>query len=75
MSDLLIILVALGVLIVLGVLLFNWQQERKYKDRVSESFKETQRDVLIEDFQINADLLKAGKSEPAEKVEPSFSDG
>lgn len=73
MSDVLIILVALGVLIVLGVLFFNWRQEREYQDKMAENFKPAERDVLIDDFQINTDLLKENVDEPQEKVEPSIS--
>lgn len=61
MSDLWIILVLLGVAIVLGVVLFNWWQEKKYRSRVEHHFKNTRRDVLIDDFEINADVLKHEK--------------
>lgn len=61
MSDLWIILVLLGVAIVLGVVLFNWWQERKYRSRVEHHFKNTRRDVLIDDFEINTDVLKHEK--------------
>jgi FtsZ-interacting cell division protein ZipA len=75
MSDLLIILVALGVLIVLGVLVFNWMQERNYRNRIAKDFKPTKRDVLIEDFQINTALInqeRNNKAAKAEKQEPTF---
>ncbi len=61
MSDLWIILVLLGVAIVLGIVLFNWWQEKKYRSRVEHHFKNSRRDVLIDDFEINADVLKHEK--------------
>lgn len=57
MSDLLIILVVLGALILLGVLLFNWWQEKSFRSRIAHDFKPSKRDVLIEDFQSNTDQL------------------
>lgn len=62
MSDLLIILVVLGVLIVVGVVVFNWWQERKFHSKIAGDFKPTKRDVLIEDFQINTSAIKREKS-------------
>jgi FtsZ-interacting cell division protein ZipA len=74
MSDLLIILVVLGVLIVVGVVVFNWWQERKFQSKVSHDFKPTKRDVLIEDFQINTSAIKKEKSSHAnERKESTFS--
>lgn len=67
MSDLLIILVVLGILIVVGVVVFNWWQERKYHSKISSDFKPTKRDVLIEDFQINTSALKKEKSITGER--------
>jgi len=39
MSDLLIILVVLGVLIVVGVVIFNWWQEKTFRSRIANDFK------------------------------------
>ena len=74
MSDLLIILIVLGIFIVLGVLVFNWWQERKFHERISKDFKASQRDVLIEDFQVNTETTKRDKVKVAEreKLEPSI---
>ena len=74
MSDLLIILVVLGVLIVVGVVVFNWWQERKFHSKISNDFRPTKRDVLIEDFQINTSAIKKEKSSHAgERKENTFS--
>lgn len=74
MSDLLIILVVLGALIVVGVLAFNWWQEKKYKARIASDFKPSKRDVLIEDFQVNTENLRQAhvKSALKQKLEPSL---
>jgi FtsZ-interacting cell division protein ZipA len=74
MSDLLIILVVLGALIVVGVLAFNWWQEKKYKSRIANDFKPSKRDVLIEDFQLNTENLRQAQAKSAikQKLEPSI---
>lgn len=76
MSDLLIILVVLGALIVVGVLAFNWWQEKKFKTRIASDFKPSKRDVLIEDFQINTENLRQAQAKSAakQKIEPSVDD-
>ncbi|OZA04529.1 MAG: hypothetical protein B7X95_09910 [Methylophilaceae bacterium 17-44-8] len=55
MSDLLIILVVLGAFIVMGVVVFNWWQEKSFRSRIANDFKPSKRDVLIEDFQVNTE--------------------
>ncbi|HEY0563342.1 MAG TPA: cell division protein ZipA C-terminal FtsZ-binding domain-containing protein [Methylophilus sp.] len=72
MSDLLMILVGLGVLIVVGVLLFNWWQERAFHQRVDQNFKPSKRDVLIEDFQVNTENMRQERAKSAQKtrIEP-----
>jgi FtsZ-interacting cell division protein ZipA len=72
MSDLLIILVALGAFIVIGVVAFNWWQEKKFRSRIANDFKPSKRDVLIEDFQVNTDNFSQArvKATAREKLEP-----
>lgn len=62
MSDFLIVLVLMGVAVVLAVVVFNWWQEKKYRRRIELHFKQTRRDVLVDDFQIDAGLLKQEKA-------------
>jgi FtsZ-interacting cell division protein ZipA len=62
MSDLLIILVVLGAIIVVSVVVFNWLQERKFQNRISGDFKQTKRDALFEDYQTTTDLLAKERS-------------
>jgi FtsZ-interacting cell division protein ZipA len=55
MSDLQTALIALGVLIIAGVALYNWLQERKMRKNITDEFLVPQKDVLAEDFYIDAD--------------------
>lgn len=48
MSDLQISLLAIGALVVGGVFLYNWLQERRFRHRVGEAFGEKPEDVLLE---------------------------
>lgn len=74
MSDLLIILVVLGVLIVVGVVIFNWWQEKTFRSRIANDFKPSKRDVLIEDFQLNTENFAQEriKSAKQNKLEPQL---
>ncbi len=48
MSDLQLVLLAVGAVIILLVVLFNWWQERKYKQRAAAAFASYQQDVLLD---------------------------
>jgi hypothetical protein len=48
MSDLQISLLAIGALVVGGVFLYNWFQERRFRRRLGEAFGEKPEDVLLE---------------------------
>lgn len=54
MSDLQVTLIALGAVIIVCVLLYNWWQERKFRLEMASSFIEPKKDALIDDFKINA---------------------
>jgi FtsZ-interacting cell division protein ZipA len=55
MSDLKIALIVLGALIIAGVLVYNWLQERKLRNEVTNDFIVPQKDVLADDFYIDTD--------------------
>ena len=55
MSDLKVVLIVLGALIIAGVLVYNWLQERKLRNEVSRDFIVPQKDVLADDFYIDSD--------------------
>lgn len=65
MSDLQIVLVVLGVFIIAGVVVYNWLQERKLRENIRDDFIVPQKDVLVEEFYIDADAL----------VDKEFADG
>lgn len=48
MSDLQISLLALGAIVVAGVYLFNWLQERRLRRRLGAAFEHEHKDVLLE---------------------------
>ena len=57
MSDLQIVLIAIGALIIAGVVVYNWLQERKLRNNINEGFIVPQKDVLAEDFYIDTDAF------------------
>ena len=48
MSDLQIALLLIGVFIVAAVLIFNWNQERRFKKQAAAALQPTTRDALLE---------------------------
>ncbi len=57
MSELQIALIILGACIIIGVLVYNWLQEKKLQKGISEEFIVPQKDVLVEDFYIDAEAF------------------
>ena len=57
MSDLQVALIGLGVLIIAGVVIYNWLQEKKLRQNITEDFIVPQKDVLVEEFYLDADAL------------------
>ena len=57
MSDLQIALIILGAIIIIGVVAYNWWQEKKLQKGISEEFLVSRKDVLVEDFYIDADAF------------------
>lgn len=87
MSDLQIVLIVLGIFIIAGVVVYNWLQERKLREKITDDFIVPQKDVLVEEFYIDAEALvekefanDAHKSKLIKKlnedsrIEPKFSD-
>jgi FtsZ-interacting cell division protein ZipA len=61
MTDLQMALVALGALIIIGVLLFNWWQERSLRNEISRPFEETPRDPLMDEFRLDPEAIPVEK--------------
>lgn len=57
MSDMQWALLALGVVIILGVVVFNWWQERKLRVEVGERFDEPQSDALMGEFHFDPEAV------------------
>lgn len=57
MSDLQIVLIILGAMIIAAVVIYNWLQERKLRKNITEEFIVPQKDVLVEEFYIDTDAL------------------
>jgi FtsZ-interacting cell division protein ZipA len=71
MTDLQLALIALGALIIIAVVLFNWWQERKLHKETESRFVEPETDVLMdEDFRIDPHtVLRGDKYEEPEEEE------
>ena len=74
MSDLQITLIALGIVIILCVLIYNWWQERKFRLDMASNFIEPKQDALIDDFEMNADAFEGNEiAYPSRiRVEPNI---
>ena len=59
MTDLQLSLIALGALIIAGVVLFNWWQERNLRREAADHYEPARRDVLMDEFHINPDAVLA----------------
>jgi FtsZ-interacting cell division protein ZipA len=55
MSDLQISLLAIGAVVIGGVLAYNWYQERQLRSRLGEAFSETHQDVLLGEVSAEGD--------------------
>ena len=64
MSDLQISLIVIGIVIIVGVIFFNWIQQRRYQRGTEDAFKHKYEDVLLE--------ADEGSSKEA-RIEPQFS--
>ncbi len=68
MSDLQISLLVLGALLVGGVYLFNWRQEREFRRKAEQAFTREHADVLLQDDA--PDSSAPARVEPKLKVPP-----
>lgn len=55
MSDLQIVLIVIGALIICAVLIINWWQERRFHKEVESSFSTLQTDALLDDPKLDVD--------------------
>ena len=57
MSDLQIILIVIGLLIIVGVLIFNWWQERRFYRQMENSFSSVRNDALFDEPELDISSL------------------
>ena len=71
MSDLQVALIILGGFIIAGVVVYNWMQERKLRHEVNNEFIVPQKDVLADDFSIDAEAYIVDKelAEVTDKIQ------
>ncbi|HZV61077.1 MAG TPA: cell division protein ZipA C-terminal FtsZ-binding domain-containing protein [Methylophilaceae bacterium] len=73
MTDLQMALVALGAIIIVAVIFFNWWQERSLRNEVAQPFNETKQDPLMDEFRIDLDAIpeeRLERTRPARSAEP-----
>lgn len=70
MSDLQVVLIVLGSFIIAAVVIYNWMQERKLRNEVAGDFIVPHKDVLADDFHIDADAYMIDRDlvEVTEKI-------
>src|SRR5690349_21614660 len=64
-SELQISLIAVGIVVVMGVIFFNWLQQRRYRRQAEEAFGQKHEDVLL-----RADMPTDMSTEEGERIEP-----
>lgn len=63
MSDLQISLIIIGIIVIAGVVVFNWLQQLRYRRKIQAAFDHEHDDILLDDQ--NSD-------EPFQRIEPKF---
>ena len=71
MSDLQISLIGIGIVVVAGVILFNWMQQRRYRKGAEEAFERKHEDVLLGTDEITDEITNEIIAEDG-RVEPQL---
>jgi len=58
MSDLQIVLIVIGALIIVAVLILNWWQERRFHQQVESNFSHLKSDALLDDPELDTNKLQ-----------------
>jgi len=64
MSDLQIVLIVIGGLIIVAVLVFNWWQERRFHQQVENNFSSIKSDALLEEPSLDTAQLYDAEDDP-----------
>ena len=67
MSELQISLIAIGIVVIMAVLLFNWMQQRRYRRSAEQAFGQKPEDVLL-----RPDMSVGTSAEDGERIEPQL---
>ncbi len=67
MSELQISLIAIGIVVIMAVLLFNWMQQRRYRRSAEQAFGQKPEDVLL-----RSDMSVGTSAEEEERIEPQL---
>ncbi|NBQ68874.1 MAG: cell division protein FtsZ [Nitrosomonadaceae bacterium] len=63
MSDLQISLIIIGIIVIAGVVVFNWLQQLRYRRKIQAAFDHKHDDILLDD---------QDSGEPFQRIEPKF---
>lgn len=66
MSDLQIMLIVIGALIIVAVIIVNWWQERRFHQQIERSFSNLESDALLDDPKIDVSKLDTSKLDTPE---------
>lgn len=72
MSDLQLALLALGAIIIVAVILFNWWQERSLRNVAAESFEEPEQDALLDEFHIDTEAILRDEAPSSAPFSPTY---
>ncbi|HWT28610.1 MAG TPA: hypothetical protein VN084_03790, partial [Methylophilaceae bacterium] len=73
MSDLQLALLALGAVIIVAVILFNWWQERKLRKLAADAFEPAVRDPLLEDeFSLDTSAVPDEEPQRSASFSPTY---
>lgn len=71
MNDLQLALLALGIVIIFGVIAFNWWQERKFRNETIRRFGAPKGDALLNDeFEFDASAILKEEQQPRGPMQP-----
>ncbi|MBX3640148.1 MAG: cell division protein ZipA C-terminal FtsZ-binding domain-containing protein [Nitrosomonas sp.] len=71
MSDLQVSLIIIGIIIIIGVAIFNWMQQLRYRRKIESTLNQKHADVLLEKTS-NSTPKKGGRDKIHERIEPQL---
>ncbi len=71
MSDFQVSLIIIGIIIIIGVAIFNWTQQLRYRRKIESTLNQKHEDVLLEKIS-NSNPKKRGHDKIHERIEPQL---